>query len=91
MSTKASAEQQSYVWRYHEPAVEADAEGQVEGGDPQQSPEALQQQGHQAHLEHVGVEHQQENDDHVEQDGNILDAGITCHSVSWWVLQWREE
>ena len=83
MSTKASAEVQSYVWRYHEPAVEADAESQVEGGNPQQSPEALQQQGDQAHLEHVGVEHQQENDDHVEQDGDVLDAGITFQSICY--------
>ena len=61
--------------------MEADAESQVEGGDPQQSPEALQQQGDQANLEHVGVEHQQENDDHVEQDGNILNAGITLNDL----------
>lgn len=53
--------------------MEADAEGQVEGGDHQQSPEALEEQGDQAHLEHVGVEHHQQNDDHVEQGGNILD------------------
>ncbi|KAK0145119.1 Transmembrane protein 258 [Merluccius polli] len=32
--------------------VEADAEGQVEGGDPQQSPVAPEEQGDQAHLEH---------------------------------------
>lgn len=54
--------------------MEADAEGQIESREHQQSPESLQQQGHQADLEHVGVEHHQQNDDHVEQDGNVLDA-----------------
>lgn len=60
---------------YHDPAVEADAEGQVEGGEHHEGPEALQQQRHQTHLEHVGVEHHQQYDDHIEQDGNVLDAG----------------
>lgn len=59
---------------YQHPAVEADAEGQVESRDGQQSSEPLQQQGHQAHLEHVGVEHHQQDDDHVEQGGDVLDA-----------------
>lgn len=59
---------------YQDPAVETDAEGQVENREYEQSPESLQQQGHQADLEHVGVEHHQEDDDHVEQDGNVLDA-----------------
>lgn len=59
---------------YQHPAVKADAEGQVKSGGYQQSPESLQQQGHQANLEHVGVEHHQQDDDHVEQDGNVLDA-----------------
>lgn len=54
--------------------MEADAEGEVDGRDHQQSPESLQQQRHQAHLEHVGVEHHQQDDDHVEEDANILDA-----------------
>lgn len=54
--------------------MEADAEGQVESRDGQQSSEPLQQQGHQAHLEHVGVEHHQQDDDHVEQGGDVLDA-----------------
>lgn len=46
--------------------MEADAEGQVKSRDHQQSPESLQEQGHKADLEHVGVEHHQQNDDHVE-------------------------
>lgn len=46
--------------------MKADAEGQVESRHHKQSPEALQQQGHQAHLEHVGVEHHQKDDDHIE-------------------------
>lgn len=54
--------------------MEADAEGQVESRDGQQGFEPLQQQGHQAHLEHVGVEHHQQDDDHVEQGGDVLDA-----------------
>lgn len=54
--------------------MEADAEGQVDGRDDQQSPESLQQQGHQAHLEHVGVEHHQQHDDDVKQDADVLDA-----------------
>lgn len=58
----------------HHPAVEADAEGQVDSRDQQQSPEPLQQNGHQAHLEHVSVEHHQEDDDDVEQDADVLDA-----------------
>jgi len=58
--------------------VEADAERQVEGGDPQQRSEAGEEQGEQAHLEHVGVEQHQQDDDHVEQDGHVLDAGNTC-------------
>lgn len=61
-------------WTYQHPAVEADAESQVESGEHQQSPESLQQQGHQTDLEHVGVEHHQQDDYHVEQDGNVLDA-----------------
>lgn len=58
--------------------MEADAERQVEGGDPQQRSEAGEEQGEQAHLEHVGVEQHQQDDDHVEQDGHVLDAGNTC-------------
>lgn len=54
--------------------MEADAEGQVKSRGYEQSPESLQQQGHQADLEHVGVEHHQQDDDHVEQDGDVLDA-----------------
>lgn len=54
--------------------MEADAEGQVKSREHQQSPEPRQQQEHQADLEYVGVEHHQQDDDHVEQDGNVLDA-----------------
>lgn len=54
--------------------MEADAERQIKSGENEQSPEPLQQQGHQADLEHVGVEHHQQHDDHVEQDGDVLDA-----------------
>lgn len=54
--------------------MEADAEGQVKSREYQQSPESLQQQRHQANLEDVGVEHHQQDDDHAEQDGDVLDA-----------------
>lgn len=57
--------------------MEADAEGKVDGRDHQQSPEPLQQQRHQAHLEDVGVEHHQQDDDDVEQDADVLDAAGT--------------
>lgn len=62
---------------YQHPAVEADAEGQVESGEKEQSPESAQQHRHKADLEDVGVEHHQEDDDDVEQDGNVLDAANT--------------
>lgn len=51
---------------YQHPAVETDAEGQVESWNDKQSPEPLQQQEHKADLEDVGVEHHQQNDDHTE-------------------------
>lgn len=54
--------------------MEDDAESQVQRRKKQQSPESLQQQGHQADLEHVRVEHHQQDDDHVEQNGNVLNA-----------------
>lgn len=62
--------------------MEADAEGQVDGRDHQQSPESLQQQWHQAHLEHVGVEHHQQDDDDVEQDADVLDAAAAEEDAS---------
>lgn len=62
---------------YQYPAVEADAERQVKSRDDEQGPEPLQQQRHETDLEHVRVEHHQQNDDHVEQDGYVLDAGRT--------------
>lgn len=61
--------------------METDAEGQVESREYEQGPESLQQQRHQADLEHVGVEHHQEDDDHVEQDGNVLDAANTVYNI----------
>lgn len=60
--------------------MEADAEDQVKNREYQKCPESLQQQGQQADLEHVGVEHHQQNDDHVEQDGNVLDAVDTDYT-----------
>lgn len=66
-----------WFYQYHNPAMEGDAQDQVEGREQQQSPELLQQQGHQANLEDVGVEHHQQDDDHVEQDGYVLDAANT--------------
>lgn len=44
---------------YQHPAVETDAEGQVNGWSDEQSPKPLQQQEHKADLEDVGVEHHQ--------------------------------
>lgn len=61
--------------------MEADAEGQVESRKGQQSPEPLQQQRHEAHLEHVGAEHHQEDDDDVEQDGDVLDSVVSKQRV----------
>lgn len=57
--------------------MEADAEGQVEGGENEQSPESVKEHRHKADLKHVGVEHHQEDDDDVEQDGDVLDAANT--------------
>ncbi len=54
--------------------MEADAQGQVKSREKQQSPKFLQQQGHQADMEDVGVQHHEQNDNHVEQDGDVLDA-----------------
>lgn len=65
--------------------MEADAEGQVKSRDYQQSPEPLQQEGYKADLEHVSVEHHQQDDDHVEQDGDVLDA-VTTDSISLFVI-----
>ncbi|KAG9333476.1 hypothetical protein JZ751_011545, partial [Albula glossodonta] len=48
---------ESGIAQYQDPAVEGDAEGQVEGRQQQQGPEALQQQGHQPHLEHLILRH----------------------------------
>lgn len=59
---------------HHEPRVQHDAEGQVESGEHEHSSEALQQQSHQADLEDEGVEQHQQNDDQVEQDGDVLDS-----------------
>lgn len=66
---------------YQQPAVEADAEGQVESREEQQSLKSAQQDRNQAHLEHVGVEHHQEDDDDVEEDADVLDAANTGASV----------
>lgn len=46
--------------------METDAEGKVQSREYKQSSESLQQQRHEADLEHVGVEHHQEDDDQVE-------------------------
>lgn len=46
--------------------METDAESQVKSWNDKQSPEPLQQQEHEAHLEDVGVEHHQQDDDHAE-------------------------
>lgn len=59
---------------YHKPGVQHDTESQVESREHQQSSKPLQQQGHEADLEHEGVEQHQQNDDQVEQDGNVLDS-----------------
>lgn len=59
---------------YHEPGVECDTEGQIESREHQQRSKPLQQYGDQADLEHEGVEQHQQNDDQVEQDGNVLDT-----------------
>lgn len=61
--------------------MEADAKGQVKSREYQQGPEPLQKQRHQANLEHVCVKHHQEDDDHVEQDGNVLDAANTVFLI----------
>lgn len=44
---------------HQQPAVETDAEGQVNSWNDEQSPEPLQQQENKADLEDVGVEHHQ--------------------------------
>lgn len=65
--------------------MEADAERQVKSGDHQQSPEPIQQERDKPNLEHVGVEHHQQYDDHVEQDGDVLDAVMT-NSMTLYVI-----
>lgn len=54
--------------------MEYDTEGQVESREHQQGSKPLQQYGDEADLEHEGVEQHQQNDDQVEQDGNVLDT-----------------
>lgn len=53
--------------------MQCDAEGQVEDRQHEQRPEALHQDRHQTHLEHIGVEEHQQNNDQVQQDGDVLD------------------
>lgn len=54
--------------------MENDTEGQVESGEHQQASKSLQQHGDQANLEDVGVKQHQQNDDQVEQGGDVLDT-----------------
>lgn len=60
--------------------MEYDTEGQVESRENQQSSKSLQQYGDQADPEHVGVKQHQQNDDQVEQDGNVLDTVEEKHT-----------
>lgn len=59
--------------------MQADAECQVNGREKEHCPESCQQQRNQAHLEHVSVEHHQQDDDHIEQDCNVLDSVEVKH------------
>lgn len=58
----------------HEPAVEADAECEVDSRQDEQRSKPLQQQRQKSHLEHVRVEHHQQDDDDIEEDGDVLDS-----------------
>lgn len=60
--------------------MEYDTEGQIESREHQQSSKSLQQYGDQADLEHEGVKQHQQNDDQVEQDGNVLDTVEEKHT-----------
>lgn len=59
---------------YHNPDVEGDAESQVGCGEQDGSLELMEEEVDQSRLEHVGVEEHEEDDDDIEDDGNVLDA-----------------
>lgn len=54
--------------------MKADAEGEIESTQDEQGSKFFQQQRNQPNLEDVGVKHHQQDDDHVEQDSNVLDS-----------------
>ena len=65
---------------HHHPAMEGDAEEQVEHRQHNERPEALQQQRHQPHLEHVGVKQHQQEDELVEEQADVLNARRVEHN-----------
>lgn len=59
---------------YHNPDVKGDAKCQVGCGEQDGSLELMEEEVDQSRLEHVGVEEHEEDDDDVEDDGDVLDA-----------------
>lgn len=59
---------------YHNPDVEGDAERQVGCGEQDGSLEFMEEEVDQPRLENVSVEEHEEDDDDVEDDGDVLDA-----------------
>lgn len=56
--------------------MKADAECEVESRQDEQCSKPLQQQRQKSHLEHVRVEHHQQDYDDVEEDGDVLDSAV---------------
>lgn len=59
---------------YHNPDVEGDAESQVGCREHDGALEFMEEEVDQPRLENVGVEEHEEDDDDVEDDGDVLDA-----------------
>lgn len=70
--------------------MERDAAEQVENREQDERSESLQQQGHQPHLEHVGVKQHQEEDELVEQQADVLNAKGNKHKNTFNEIQVRE-
>lgn len=59
---------------YHNPDMEGDAECQVGCGEQDGPLEFMEEEVDQSCLENVGVEEHEEDDDDIEDDGDVLDA-----------------
>lgn len=61
--------------------MDADAECEVDSRQDEQCSKSLQQQRQKSHLEHVRVEHHQQNDDDIEEDGDVLDSAVITQKI----------